>query len=219
MTFGLRTRVGPGNHVLDGVQRCRGTLPWQLFFGFLCMGCSLAPPCEYDWTVHVWWRCGLMSHYFDHLLAVAVVLARLETNTSCYLRASINFLCKLIIYITISGSKLYLHLINYNYSNNSVGNTNLPYSSPELKSSNKQWNKMRRPITLDNSWSPDRPNSRPLDEQSAVFVHAYRKAKDPLTVQSPTSEANPRLSVMINCLYSARWQRSEADKLCRLSRA
>ena len=100
---------------------------------------------------------------------------KIKTNTSCYLRASINFLCKLIIYITLSGSKLYLHLINYNYSNNSVGNTNLPYSSSELEYSNKQWNKMRRPITLDNSWSPDRPNSRPLDEQSAVFVQTAEK--------------------------------------------
>jgi len=27
-----------------------------------------APPGEYHWTVHLWWRCGLMSSYFDHLL-------------------------------------------------------------------------------------------------------------------------------------------------------
>jgi len=37
-------------------------------FGFLYMGCTLAPPEEYEWTVHVRWRCGLMSNYFDHLL-------------------------------------------------------------------------------------------------------------------------------------------------------
>jgi len=37
-------------------------------FGFLYMGCTLAPPEEYDWTAHVWRRCGLMSNYFDHLL-------------------------------------------------------------------------------------------------------------------------------------------------------
>jgi len=30
--------------------------------------CTLAWPSEYDWTVHVWWWCGLMSNYFDHLL-------------------------------------------------------------------------------------------------------------------------------------------------------
>jgi len=29
------------------------------------------PPGEYDWTVHVWRRCGLMSNYFDHLLLLA----------------------------------------------------------------------------------------------------------------------------------------------------
>ena len=37
-------------------------------FGFLDMGCTLAPPEEYDWTVHVWRQCNLMSNYFDHLL-------------------------------------------------------------------------------------------------------------------------------------------------------
>jgi len=36
-------------------------------FGFLYMGCKLAPPEEYDWTVHVRRRCVLMSNYFDHL--------------------------------------------------------------------------------------------------------------------------------------------------------
>jgi len=28
---------------------------------------TLAPPGEYDWTVRLWQRCGLMSYYFDHL--------------------------------------------------------------------------------------------------------------------------------------------------------
>jgi len=32
-------------------------------FGFPYMGCTLAPPEEYDWTVHVRRRCGLMSNY------------------------------------------------------------------------------------------------------------------------------------------------------------
>jgi len=36
-------------------------------FGFLYMGCTLAPPGKYDWTV-VRRRCGLRSNYFDHLL-------------------------------------------------------------------------------------------------------------------------------------------------------
>jgi len=29
---------------------------------------TLAPPAEYDWTVHLRQRCGLTSNYFDHLL-------------------------------------------------------------------------------------------------------------------------------------------------------
>ena len=39
-----------------------GTLPWQPFFGFLYLRCRLVPPDEYDWTVHVRRRCGLMSN-------------------------------------------------------------------------------------------------------------------------------------------------------------
>jgi len=43
------------------------------------VGCTLAPPGEYHWIVHVRRRCGLLSNYFDHLLlltaaAAAVVL-------------------------------------------------------------------------------------------------------------------------------------------------
>jgi len=34
-------------------------------FGFLYMGCTLAPPGEYNRTVRVWRRCGLVSNYFD----------------------------------------------------------------------------------------------------------------------------------------------------------
>jgi len=40
-------------------------------FVFLFMGCrpTLAPPGKYDWTFRVRRRCGLISNYFDHLLA------------------------------------------------------------------------------------------------------------------------------------------------------
>ena len=32
------------------------------------------PPGEYDWTVHVWRRCGLMSDYFDHFLLLGRIV-------------------------------------------------------------------------------------------------------------------------------------------------
>jgi len=35
---------------------------------FTRWGCKLASPGEYNWTVHVWRQCSLMSNYFDHLL-------------------------------------------------------------------------------------------------------------------------------------------------------
>ena len=35
---------------------------------------TLAPPGEYDWTVHLQLRCGPMSKYFDHLFLVDCVV-------------------------------------------------------------------------------------------------------------------------------------------------
>jgi len=55
-------------------------------FGFLYIGCTLASPGECDWTVHVHWRCGLMSYYFDHLFSfimnvlLCVLLGAVETT-------------------------------------------------------------------------------------------------------------------------------------------
>ena len=37
MPFGLWARMGPRNHVLDGVQRCGGTLPWQPILGLILL--------------------------------------------------------------------------------------------------------------------------------------------------------------------------------------
>jgi len=34
------------------------------------MACTLAPPGEYDWTVHVRRRWGFLSYYFDHLFCI-----------------------------------------------------------------------------------------------------------------------------------------------------
>jgi len=48
-------------------SRCR----WDLNMGGpkeACVGCTLAQPGEYHWTVHVRRRCGMLSSYFDHLL-------------------------------------------------------------------------------------------------------------------------------------------------------
>jgi len=39
----------------------------------LYMGCTLAPPDEYCWTVCLWRRCSLMSNYFDHLLLLLCI--------------------------------------------------------------------------------------------------------------------------------------------------
>jgi len=47
----MLSQVGPGNHV-----------------GLLDGGARLVPPGKYIVIISVWWRCNLMSNYFDHLL-------------------------------------------------------------------------------------------------------------------------------------------------------
>jgi len=72
MPFEIYTRMGPRNHVLRDDVRC-----------------TLSQPGEYQWTVHVRWRCGLLSNYFDHLLFITILYASLSMiyiiiqNTSC----------------------------------------------------------------------------------------------------------------------------------------
>jgi len=51
--------------------RCHGKHFWLSNF---YTGCTLAPPGEYDWTVPVPQRCGLMSNYLDHLLTICGLL-------------------------------------------------------------------------------------------------------------------------------------------------
>jgi len=53
MPFGLWTRVYPKKHVLDG-------------------GVTLAPPGEYDWTVHMRRRCGLFVNLLWQLVTSVV---------------------------------------------------------------------------------------------------------------------------------------------------
>jgi len=38
------------------------------------MGCTLAPPGEYNWTVHVWRRCGLFVRLLWPLVVVVVIV-------------------------------------------------------------------------------------------------------------------------------------------------
>jgi len=52
-------------HISDTLQRRDVAMATISVFPYT--GCTLAPPGEYEWTVHVQRRCGLMSNYFDHL--------------------------------------------------------------------------------------------------------------------------------------------------------
>ena len=46
---------------------------------------TLAPPVEYDWTVHLWRRCGLMSNYFDHLSHREILIIVMKNLASSHL--------------------------------------------------------------------------------------------------------------------------------------
>ena len=47
---------------------------------------TFAPPGEYDWTVRLRWRCGLMWNYFDHLFT----LLHLYLLNHCSITASVS---------------------------------------------------------------------------------------------------------------------------------
>jgi len=47
---------------------------------------TLAPPGEYEWTVHLWQRCGLVSDYFDHLFTLLTATAIILYGSTCVSR-------------------------------------------------------------------------------------------------------------------------------------
>jgi len=49
-------------HIKDIAMATMATI-----FAFLYMGCTLVPSGEYDSTIRVWGRCGLMTNYFHDL--------------------------------------------------------------------------------------------------------------------------------------------------------
>jgi len=55
---------------------------------------SLASPGEYNWTVGVWRRCGLISYYFDHLLLIWLLLR--PTIHLCLLTKLVSKITKMI---------------------------------------------------------------------------------------------------------------------------
>jgi len=60
LPLGLWTRIGRRKHKFSHIRQMGANVPrWES---------TLAPPGEYNWTVRLWWRCGLMSNYCDHLL-------------------------------------------------------------------------------------------------------------------------------------------------------
>jgi len=69
MPFGLWTWVGPRNRVLDGVQIPHGK--GQFLGG---KGWPIVKYREYH-PIHVWWRCSLLSNYFDNLFYQLLWLA------------------------------------------------------------------------------------------------------------------------------------------------
>jgi len=63
--FGVLSRVGPGNHILHV--------------------CTLAPPDQYYWTLHVMRWCGLMSNYFTFCFCYMLESVRAGCCHRCYM--------------------------------------------------------------------------------------------------------------------------------------
>ena len=76
LPFYLWTRMGRRKHKFSHIDQMAPMYTSSVIFANWCqcahVGGTLAPPGEYDWTVCLWQRCGLMSNYFDHLLQYAV---------------------------------------------------------------------------------------------------------------------------------------------------
>jgi len=67
------TRLLPSTLVSCAVNRSRCRLGCGLACAQGIMGCTLPPPGECDWTVHVRRRCGFRSIYFDRLLLLSLL--------------------------------------------------------------------------------------------------------------------------------------------------
>jgi len=53
------------------------------------MECTLAPPGDYGWAIHVTRRCGLMSNSFDHLLLLGHIAVLRMYMAYCYRPSSV----------------------------------------------------------------------------------------------------------------------------------
>jgi len=69
LPFGLWTRVGGRKHEFNRIRQVARMCPhaWKG---------TLSPSGEYDWTVRLRRRSGLMSNYFDHLLRPPYVIGQ-----------------------------------------------------------------------------------------------------------------------------------------------
>ena len=61
-------------------------------------GCTLAPPGEYQWTVHVRRRCGHLSNYTEHLLWNYIRGKRRKINQYYLIKLSIKILVLVLKY-------------------------------------------------------------------------------------------------------------------------
>jgi len=65
LLFGLWTRMGPSYHVLDGVQRCWGTLPWQPILGLIMLLTGFAWACRTKWHQFYTFARGFACTYLE----------------------------------------------------------------------------------------------------------------------------------------------------------
>jgi len=86
LAFGLWTRVDRRKNKFSHIRQVAPICPHMSTWNGI-----LAPLGEYDWTVRLRQRCGLMSNYFDHLLYVYSSTCLLPKHHHNYLYFNRNF--------------------------------------------------------------------------------------------------------------------------------
>jgi len=91
----------------------------------------IVPPGKYDWTIHLRWRCSLMSNYFDHLFTYVGQL---------FLSASLQWCCKISMFLTSKSPDLCALTSCMMFRKNNLFLARLPWISVNLNENYGRYN-------------------------------------------------------------------------------
>jgi len=70
----LGAKNGPAVDIFKMTQQGAALVRWRCLLGCTRCRCTLVQPGEYDWTIHMCRRYGLMSNYFNHYSSVLYII-------------------------------------------------------------------------------------------------------------------------------------------------